>query len=122
MDGEVEATPEDIPVEVEATPEDIPAEVETTPEDIPAEVETTPEDKPAEVETTPEDKPVELDDILNCHDEYEKVKFARMLMGDAWIEKTYQQHPDSLVSELAEKQKSLKDKFVEVNRRKQAED
>lgn len=73
------------------------------------EVEPTLEQTP--LEQPHEDEIIDLDDVIESHDECQRVKVARLLMGDAWVAEKYQKEPDVLEAELLEKQRLLRERF-----------
>jgi len=69
-----------------------------------------------EVGGTAEGTPFDLDDILDLHDQCEKLKFARAVMGDDWLRTNLQQDPDVLEAQLTERRHLAREKLEQLAR------
>ena len=64
-----------------------------------------------EVVGSAEGEPFDLDDILDLHDQCEKLKFARAILGDDWVRTNLHGEPDLMEADLQERRQEAREKL-----------
>ena len=62
------------------------------------------------------DETFDIDDILDLQAQCEKLKFARVLMGDEWVRTNLHEDPDLLEANLSERRDQAREKLAELAR------
>ena len=69
-----------------------------------------------EVGGSAQGEPFGIEDVLDLHDQCEKLKIARVVMGDEWIRTNLHEEPDLLEADLRERREQARGRLLELTR------